>query len=78
MTYNEYMKEIATTQNNLVEWYGDFGIELNPMWDGNTAFDITIAWPSTNNNSLDSTYRFAEALSAAAFEAAKLVNITVD
>lgn len=80
MRFTEYMEQVDVTNQNIRQWYGDFGIELVPMWsnDGYTVVDFNINWPALDESGIEATYRFAEALSAATYEAAKMVGTVVE
>lgn len=79
MTYTEYMEQYDVTVHNIEKWYGDFGIKLMPVWsnDGSMVLDYTFTWAELDPCRLEDAYRFAEALSAAAYEAAKLTGMTI-
>lgn len=78
MKYNDFAKTVNDTMRDITEWYGDFGITYKVIWNGNYVADIEINWAPVNQCSCESVHRFAEALNAAAFEAAKLTGIYVE
>jgi hypothetical protein len=78
MKYQDYMDRVEQATADIAGWYGDFGIELTPVWGEDAVDDFIITWPQVEDSHLADAYSFAEALGAAAFEAAKLTGITVE
>ena len=77
MYYNDFLRALTNAEKSITDWYGDFAIGYKPIIDDGMVVDIEIHWAPVNNCSLDSVYRFAEALSAASFEAARLVGTEI-
>lgn len=78
MKYNDFAKAVNDKLRDIEDWYGDFGITYKVVWNGNYVADIEVCWSPVTACSCDSVHRFAEALNAAAFEAAKLTGLYIE
>ena len=79
MRYTDFEDYVSGLKNDNESCYGDWGIEWHLVWndEGDVVEDVDISWPPMPDGSVTDVYRFAEALSASAFDAAKLVGIYV-
>jgi hypothetical protein len=79
MRLKDFEDYVVGLKNDNENAYGDWGIEWHLVWDadGCVVDDVEMSWPPLSDGDVVNVYRFAEALSAAAFDAARLVGMYV-
>jgi hypothetical protein len=79
MRYADFEEYTMGLKNDSEAEYGDWGIEWHLVWndEGDVVEDVELSWPHIPDGNVTDAYRFAEALAASAFAAARLIGLYV-